>query len=113
MWAATDEKPPYGLAGKSASGLQAALKACLDAEALWNSKYRLRCYVISGHQITKARSLTLTVLGVEEAFAPKSTYPKDTTGTDYKAWAFHGDLPLQEMTNDGHVLISSSWFEIA
>ena len=52
------------------------------------------------------------VLGPEEAFAPmlyKIIYPYETSGQDYGAWAFHGDLPLQHSAEDGHVLITSEW----
>ena len=52
------------------------------------------------------------VLGPEEAFAPmlyKIIYPYDTSGQDYGAWAFHGDLPLQHSAEDGPVLITSEW----
>jgi hypothetical protein len=58
---------------------------------------------------------TTKVLGPEQSFATmlyKITYMKDKSGTDYKAWAFHGDLPLHETTEDGHVLISSAWMKI-
>jgi hypothetical protein len=56
-----------------------------------------------------------TTLGYDEAFAPmfyKITYPKDTSGTDYGVWAFHGDLPLHERAEDGQVLIACEWMEI-
>ena len=50
------------------------------------------------------------VLGADEAFAPilyKITYQPG--GRDWGAWAFHGDLPLQESAEDGQVLIASEW----
>ena len=52
------------------------------------------------------------VLGPEEAFAPmlyKIIYPYDKSCKDYGAWAFHGDLPLQQIAEDGQVLIASEW----
>jgi hypothetical protein len=60
---------------------------------------------------------TTKVLGPEESFASmlhKITYQytKDNSGIDYNEWAFHGDLPLQETTADGDVLISSTWMKI-
>ena len=57
------------------------------------------------HYATKVR-------GPDEAFAPmfyKIIYPNDTSGKDYGAWAFHGDLPLQHSDEHGHVLITSEW----
>jgi hypothetical protein len=54
--------------------------------------------------------------GPDDSFVPtlyKIVYPRDNSGTDYNAWAFHGDLPLQETAEDGSVLISSKWMEIA
>ena len=52
------------------------------------------------------------VRGPDEAFAPmfyKIIYPNDTSGRDYGAWAFHGDLPLQKSSEDGQVLIACEW----
>jgi len=36
----------------------------------------------------------------------------DKSEKDYEAWAFHGDLPLQHITEDGQVLIACEWLEI-
>ena len=36
----------------------------------------------------------------------KIVYPKDTSGIDYGAWAFVGDLPIHERDVQGGVLIS-------
>ena len=52
------------------------------------------------------------VHGADAAFATmfyKIVYSNDYSGTDYGAWAFHGDLPLQQRAEDGQVLIASEW----
>ena len=54
-------------------------------------------------------------LGPNEPLAPvlyKTSYPDDTPGSDYGTWAFHGDLPLQQRSADGDVLIQSGWVQV-
>ena len=50
-------------------------------------------------------------LGEKHSFSTmfyKHVYSRDKS-KDYGAWAFHGDLPLEETDADGHWLIVSEW----
>ena len=53
--------------------------------------------------------------GSEWNFCPmfyKMRYSKNDYDMDRGAWAFHGDLPLEERAENGQVLILSEWLEI-
>jgi len=52
--------------------------------------------------------------GTADAWAPmlhKMLYKQGDI--DWQAWAFHGDLPLHEISEDGHVLLSSQWLTLS
>ena len=110
----------YSATHKAYVGLRAHASHAMErAETLFGKK----CAVHKGNFLllrvqfsSKGVAKYATAMhGPDESFAPtlhKITYPKDSGGTDYGAWAFHGDLPLQQ-SEDGHVLISSSWMGIA
>ena len=51
------------------------------------------------------------VLGADELFRTqlyKIVYPFDGTYEDYGAWAFHGNLPLDEKAENGDALVVTS-----
>ena len=112
LYSAT-RKPYIGLRETSEAAVQRAQeiwgkKCSIDKSSLLLLRFQFS-YKGFAEFATKA-------MGYDASFAPvlyKMTYQHDTSGKDYGAWAFHGDVPLQHVSPAGDVLIASEWLAIS